>query len=81
MKSEIGEAVAKGAGQKGEMPDKPGKPDGEKRGREMSSPKTSSGFKMKLTVVFVQDVVDVAEEAVKPVEEAPLQRTGSPFNN
>lgn len=32
---------------------------------------------MKLTVVFVQDVGDVAEEAVKPVEEAPLQRTGS----
>lgn len=35
---------------------------------------------MKLTVVFVQDVVDVAEEAVKPVEEAPLQRTGQPFS-
>ena len=33
----------------------------------------------KLTVVFVQDVVDVAEEAAKPVEEEPLQRTGSLF--
>lgn len=44
MKSEVGEAVAKGAGQKGEMPDEPGKPDGEKRGREMSSPRTSSGY-------------------------------------
>lgn len=43
----------------------------------MSSPNTQADQEEKLTVVFVQDVVDVAEEVAKPVEEAPLQRTGN----
>lgn len=48
----------------------------------MSYPNSPAAHQKKLTVVFVQDVVDVAEGAAKPVEEAPLQqRTGSPFTD